>query len=227
MRMVQGTFNGTGAAAYICCGFIPDWVKVFALEDSNNATLWWSRGMRAAEVSNGLLGVLNTNWQTWEKTATTGIEPYEGGDELTSDNQTSVSYGEGIYLGWDHNDYKDKDIAAGAIPINKWTLDTAANRTGHVNTVATGAYIGEGSEIWIGGKRYLVEAWAAGYGTAANAVTLSRAAPSGTIDRVSGMYDLKPLPVGSVTPAGFKLALYTDVNVDGEMQMFEAGTYDN
>jgi hypothetical protein len=228
-KIVSGTFNGTGLASYICLGFVPDWVRIRGLESSTLATLRWSKNFRAADCDNGVEEHVGSTYiQPAAATAGTAIEPYFGGDKLTSTTQPTLTYGGQIYyLGWDLKDYRGTDIAAGSDAIGTWTLDTSGNRTGHFNNDVVGTYIGEGSRITIDGRDYLIEALTAGQGIAANEVTLNYAVATGDVERISGMYDLAAIPVGNVTPAGFKLNMTTPVNATGEMQWFEAGLYDN
>lgn len=234
---VAGTFNGTGAAVYICLGFIPDEIKLWAVEDSDAGEAFFSSQLRAAEADEGYTLVTGTTYrQIALKTATSGLVQYEGGELLTSTNQTSVAYGAGVYLGWDKKDYRqDSTYGYEDSVIDTWTLDTSANRTGHFNSdvVASGNRIGEGSEIWIKEastgliKRAIIEALTAGQGISANEVTLSRAIGSGEIMRISGMYSLAPIAIGKVTPQGFLCNITSILNVSGEIQMFSAEKYDN
>lgn len=234
MKMVSGAFNGTGAAVYLCLGFVPDWVRIYSSEDAEGAHLIWGRQFRAAESNNGSMRH-GTGQAITLYTAGLGIEPYEGGDLLTSANQTSTGYGEGVYLGWDGTDYR-QDSTYGYIDavIDTWTLTTSGTRKGKFNddVPASGSRIGEGSEITIREtgsgitKKAIIEAVAAGAGKSDDEVTLSRAIASGEILRISGMYSLAPIAVGKTTPAGFKLNVTTDINVDGEIQYFEAAVHD-
>jgi len=235
--MVAGTFNGTGAAVYLCLGFIPDFVTLYNLENAEDYRIKWSKHMRTAEYDQGVL-FSGDDDQAMDVTPLTsssnnGIEPYEGGDLLTSSNQTSTTYGEGVYLGWDGQDGTTTDYrteGTGA-DIDTWTLGNSTNRTGNWNDVCNTTYIGEGSRIMIGDpvkndKRWYNILALTSNGEAANEVTLDRAAPSGTIYCITGMYDLAPIATGKLTPAGI-LVNDTTLNVDGEYCMFEAGVYDN
>ncbi|MFA5187350.1 MAG: hypothetical protein WC551_12800 [Patescibacteria group bacterium] len=222
-KIVSGVFNGTGATLYLCIGFIPDKVILRNCEATTCLVAKWSKNSRSAEQ---IAGVLETQGVSSALAVGAGIAPYRGGDELTAAIQTSSSYGEGVYLGFDKKDYRGIDIASGGSVIDKWTLDTAGNRTGHFNEDVVGTYIGEGSVIVIDGKEYVIEAVTAGQGEAADEVTLNEAAPSGNIDRISGMYDLSPLALGGLTPAGFSVKSNT-LNGNGELMMFEAFLYDN
>lgn len=232
-----GTYNGTGAALYFCIGFVPDFVSLWDLETATlQNTLEWNRAMRSAECADGFLRVFTIaagNVTNTRLTATQGVAPYFGGDVLTSTTQSSVAYGDGVYLWRDPiGDYKaNLTYGPASVPITTWTLGSAANRTGSVNDVSVAApRVGEGSRITIREtatgivKSAIVEAWAAGYGSAANAITLSLPIKSGTVERITGMYDFIPIPVGKTTSAGFYMAHVT-LSVDTILSAFQAGTY--
>ena|GEM_PF-798096 len=244
MKCVSGTFNGTGAAVYIACGFVPDEVIVMAPGDAGAVAphIYWDKNMRDASAIEGVL-IPGAGDTQDDLAAGAGIQPYEGGVLLTAALQTSVAYGEGVYLVRDDRDYRyGPDLApmnqsgdAVAVNIDTWTLDTSANRTGHFNEDVTGDYIGAGSRVLIsrGGEARPKEYWAtiealtATQGEAADEVTLSRAIGSGTIRFIGGMYDYKPQAVGEQTLAGFLLSSTTVVNVNDELQSFKAIKYDD
>lgn len=234
---VMATFNGTGAGVYLCLGFLPDAGELRAIEDADEAFVVYSKGMRGAEQSDGVYYVGSSGaLQTAAATAGTYLQPYYGNDLLTAALQTSVGYGEGVYLGWDQTgDYKaNATYGYATVPLTTWTLGSAANRTGNANgdSISSGNRIGEGSRITIREtstglvKTATVESWTAGQGVSANEITLSVAIQSGTIQRISGMYDLIPIAVGKVTPAGYYCAGSTGVNVNDEIQMIVAESYD-
>jgi hypothetical protein len=231
----QMTFNGTGAAVFLCLGMIPSKVKITSAK--TGAWLEWTRNHRAAEADNGV--IVTTAPALSLLTAGLGVEPYEGGDVLDSSLQTSVAYGEGVYLAEDPRiDYSKFDptgllgsYGPASMTIDKWTLDTAGNRTGHFNddSVSSGNRIGIGSIVTIDEapgigrriKQAVVEAWTAGQGISADEVTLSRAIGSGKVLSISGRYDMAPLAIGKVTPAGIKLNATTSVNVNNEINVIE------
>jgi len=240
MKRVGFTFNGTGAANFLSLGFIPDEVLIRAVEDADGAWAEWSKGCRAAESDNGFsIDGSNDDVDIALYTAGAGVEPYEGGDALTATEQTSVAYGEGVYLHPDPiRDYSKNDtygVATADGALNKWTLDTSANRTGHFNddVPASVARIGEGSLIRIEEdaghkqKTVVIEALTAGQGVSADEVTLARAVKTGKILSISGMYDMIPYPLGSVTGQGIKLNATTLVNVDAEINLVIATLWDN
>lgn len=212
------TFNGTGAAVYICVGVEPDEVRMLSVEDSEISYLWWNKAMRCAEVIEGVWVHAATQLGA-ALTVGTGISPYAGGDIMTTTNQSSTTYGEGVYLEPDPiQDYKGVDVASAGEVINAWTLGNSTNKTGNFNKESAHGFIGEGSRIKIDGKWYTITAMTDG-GESANEVTLNAAAPSGVIQQITGMYDLIPVPIGKIAKAGFKISQTTDGNVNDEMQM--------
>lgn len=224
---IGGTFNGTGAALYICLGFVPDFVKVWNLEGTAELSLLWNKNMRTTEAQEGF--EIGTSTHAYNLVSA-GIRPYFGGDLLTATNQTSVTYGEGVYLRKDdHGDYRYANLNgktgdAVAVDIDTWTLYSGF--TGHFNEDVTGTYIGEGSRICIDGKWYTITVLTAGQGEATNEVTLDQTGvASGAVQFISGMYDYKPVPLGETTKAGFLIS-DTTVNVNDAYCCFEAGTYD-
>jgi len=228
-----GTFNGTGAAVYLCAGLVPDCVEINALEDGDLARVFWSRVFRAAEVIEGVSYVgSSAALQVAALTVGTGVQPYEGGEILTSANQTSVAYGEGVFLGWDDADYKQNLTSGFQSAVSKWTLDTTANKTGHfdADSVSSGGKVGEGSEILIlaNGILYktVIVALTAGQGIAADEVTLARAIPSGQVMKTGGMYNFAPIALGKTTPAGVKINKTTLINVNDEINSIEFCSYD-
>lgn len=213
MSKVTGVFNGTGAAAYICGGFIPRRVYLKNLENSTEYVIEWLAANMRAQATACPEGWLYTNGVPAPLAVGSGVRQYEGGDLLTSANQTSVAYGEGVYLGLDLKDYRaDNSYGASAGAIDTWTLDTSGNRTGHWNVakVASGARIGAGSRIRIletssGLEKEAGISAITSDGEVADEVTLTRAIGSGKIRYVGGLYDLAPIALGKVTPAGFLL----------------------
>jgi len=225
------TFNGTGAAVYLCVGVIPDRVAIRALEDGDMGLLLWNRSFREGGCAGGFLENTGTTYiQRAVVAAGAGVEPYEGGDILTTANQTSTGYGEGVYLGWDDADYKADQVSGFQGICTDYTKDSANAGHFNVDTVASGNKVGEGSEILVmsAGKLYcaVITALTAGQGISASEVTLSRTIPSGKVLKVGGMYDLAPLAVGKVTPAGIKLNMTTVVNVNDEIQSMDFDVYD-
>jgi hypothetical protein len=232
MQILKGSFNGTGAAAYLCLGAIPYRFVLQNVEVATNPeTIEWDEMMLVENTCYAGIYIKGSDGVR-TKLTTTGVVPYEGGDLMTASNQTSVAYGEGIYLGWDLKDYRaDYTYGSGTqgTPLNQWTLGNSGNRTGNWNVakVASGAKIGAGSKISIKEnssglvKKSAVVAITSD-GEAANEVTLSRSIGTGSITFIGGMYDLAPVALGKVTPAGIALGSETTVNVNDNMLTFKA-----
>jgi hypothetical protein len=235
---VQHTFNGTGATLYLCLGFIPDWVRIISAEDGDVAEIEWFRDGAAAEIARGLYTVTGTTYRQIDARTVgdTGIYVYDGGDLLTTSNQTSVTYAEGVYLAPDKRNFQlistdslnPGDGSGGN--ITKWTLGSSANKTGNFDADVVGTYVGEGSRITIRGDRYaafpeyeaMITALTAGQGIAANEVTLDRAIPSGEVTRLTGMYTMAPLARGLTTLPGIVLEMTTGINVNDEKHIIVA-----
>lgn len=216
LRRVTGQFNGTGAAVYLCIGAIPNYVRLINIEVSTNPN-WaeWYRDMVGQVLAYG--GIYCTgSTGAYTKLTTKGIFPYEGGELLTSTNQSDVTYGGGVFLGWDDKNYQ-ANYTYGALtagtPINRWTF--GATLSGYFNSdgVASGCRIGLGSIIRIkeDSTGFVKEAGITAISstptfTGGNVITLSRAIGSGTITFIGGMYQLSPIALGKYTPAGVYVA---------------------
>lgn len=224
---IGGTFNGTGAAVYICIGFVPDFVKVWNCEGTQALQLEWNKNMRTTEIQEGVELATST---FAANLVSAGIRQYFGGDTLTASTAGTTTYGEGSYLKRDDHDYRYANGVKGlgdavADTIDTWTLDSGF--TGHFNEDVTGTYIGEGSPICIDGKWYYITKLTAGQGEASTEVTLNQTGvASGDVQFIGGMYDYKPMVAGEVTPAGFLIS-DTTVNANNALCAFEAGTYDS
>ena len=223
MKTVSGMFNGTGAGLYVCCGFLPDKVVVRNVTATTCLVAKWSRHSRSKLQ---IEGVLETQGVSAAVAIGAGILPYNGGDTLTSAMQSAANlvYGQGAYIVFDKKDYKGVDIAAGADPIDTWTFVTGV--TGYFNGDVAGTYIGEGSPICIDGKMYVIQASLSASGGASAEVELNAAPASGDVQYIGGMYDLAPLALGKLTPAGFYL-YDTTLNGNDDLMLFEASLFDN
>ena len=212
-RVVKGTFNGTGAALYVGLGFIPSRLRLVNKEDGDLARLEFSYPPRSSEQEEGVLLVgSGAALQISALTHGNGVCAYHGGDKLAAASTA--------YLKKDPSTDK-RSVNTGYDPINKWTLGSTTNRTGNWNAECSTNWVGEGSRICIDGKWYTVTALTSN-GEAANEVTLDRAAPSGEIQALLGMYDWIGGSAGDVIPAGFQVNATTVINVSGEMVEFEA-----
>lgn len=242
MKKIAKTFNGTGAEVKLCIGFIPDYVRIIALEDADIGMIEWYRSASALEVARGIhnVGSSGAVQQDARTVSDGGIVVYRGGEILTSSMQTSTTYGEGVYLAaGGMTDLKADTSKGGVSVITDWNLDTSANRTGHFNadvlSLAGSGRIGEGSKIVIRETttNKVIETFihTAGNGSGnagggADEVTLNESVKSGSVLYLGGMYDLEPLAVGSMTPAGVTLEMTSIVNVNDEMQLIYAEQYD-
>jgi len=222
MIKVAGTMNGTGAAFYLCLGFVPDEFHLQDFETSNDYELYWNRNMwRSGEFVEGMQIHTKGN----------GIQPYYGGTVLASSDVGTTTYGEGVYLKPDNRDYRftDDDSPTGVgdaseSTIDTWTLDTASDYTGHFNGGLSEDYVGEGSIIQIDGKLYTIVALTSD-GSDSDDVTLSAEAPSGEVQFISGMYSTRPMIAGEVTKDGIYVA-NTTVNSNDALIGFEAIKWD-
>lgn len=247
MKVVAGNARGTGATLYVCCGFVPDWVKVITYGDAGNEMPWahWTKYFAANGEVEGFSNLGSDADAHGDLEQEAGISAYVGGTLMTTTTQPSVTYGNASvdYVTWDDRDYRyasgegpfDLQDSAGST-IDTYTVDTAGSWTGHFNDDVTGTYIGAGSRICIAGNWYSILVLTGGQGVSSDEVELSGAPmgrngntlTSATVSFIGGMYGNCGYPVArnSVAPAGFRLNAITNVNVSGEMFMFEAGVYD-
>jgi hypothetical protein len=221
-KRVGGVFNGTGAAVYLGIGFVPDWVTVYNMEDADVAKLEWNKNMlRTAEMTAGRLTHTAAGLLGDPRTvANLGVVPYRGGENIAAASTTRLVA-----------DRADKRDAGTLGTINRWTLGSAANRTGSFNAGCNTTYVGEGSEIVIREDvtRKLIKCALVALtndGDAANEVTLSEAVKGGEILFIGNMYDYVGAAAGTVMPDGFGITATDVINVANEMCAFEAGTYE-
>lgn len=221
MKVISGSFNGTGAALTICTGFVPDWVKLVNSENNTCPYIEWSNRMRSLSCEEGIL--YTPNAAPADLAQGEGIAPYYGG-VLLSAASTSI-----LVI----DPKKDKrDANTSASPIGTWSLTHAANHTGKFNAAVNATYVGVGSRIAIketvsGNVEWAFITVSDGTGTSDNSIELSRAIASGEVVALHGMYDYVGASSGIITPQGFTMNTTTGFNVSGEMAMFEAGSYDN
>ena len=234
MKIIQGHFNGTGAAVYLCLGTIPYNIVMWNLESATVETIEWDRARLHDILTVEGLSRPKGGGAVDDHAFGEGVAPYYGGDTLTTTTAGTVTYGEGVYLERDDKDYRFFTNAAAGISgdaentdIITWTLDTAATPTGHFNDDVVGMYIGEGSLIRIQTKdnKHVYEASITAVtgaaGSAADAVTLSQAVPSGNVVFIGGKYGYKPMVAGRVTKAGIVLT-NTTINANNGMVGFRA-----
>jgi len=235
MQVITGHFEGTGAALYLQLGCIPHQIRIYNLGGATPDEIIWDEAMACDILTTEGLVRTGDGGAVVDNVFGAGIEPYDGGELLTDDNQTDTTYGGGIFIERDDKDYRYFTKAAAGISgdastvdITTWTLDVAATPTGHFNGDVVGNYIGPGSEIRIVDtnnkhtyKAY-IQALTATQGSATGEVTLSRAVPSGKVQFIGGMYGYKPSAVGTVSKAGIKLKMVTPINVNAEHHSFIA-----
>ena len=89
-EIVHGTCDGTDAAIYVCVGFIPNYVKVWNMEDAGNLepVIEWNRQMALiTQMDEGIktIGITQAAMSR-EVIAANGIAAYAGGDEIVYDD---------------------------------------------------------------------------------------------------------------------------------------------
>lgn len=240
MKRISGKFHGTGAACYICCGFVPDAVRLVNVEAATPTYLWWNRHMGIAATIEGIYREAAATALS-DLEAGAGIQPFygHGGNVLTSTQAGTTTYGEGNYLKEDRRDYRysqDRTHEPGdamSSDIVQWTSDGSTVYTGYFNEDVVGTYIGPGSPIVIDGKLYMITTLTGGAGEATTEVTLNvkgvkghEVAGKGLVEFIGGMYGYKPMVAGEFAKPGFLIS-DTTLNVDGNMVVFDAWEWDS
>lgn len=211
MEQIRGIYMGLGTGAMkIGLGFVPSEVRILRLGAAVATafeTRWDANMLRAALARNG--GLARSNATTFVGLAdTAGIKPYLGGDTVTAATLA--------------NQIERNAVAAyrGNLrgSITKWTLGSAANRTGSFDAGLDTTPCGVGSTVVIqaasNGKTYEARIAAlTNDGDAANEVTLDQAVPSGTVIHVGCAWDWVAAPVGTVMPAGIEITDVTYANL--------------
>jgi len=240
---ISGSFHGTGSDLWVCCGFVPDYVHLWNLEATSPVEVVWNKQfMRSVEMPEGFIFTWHGTFGSSDAEVLAigaGIQPYFGGETLVSGTGTlgvgTTTYGStsAVYLRMDARDYRytneDSPFGIGDAAestIDTWTSDVAASYSGNFGAAGavTGTYIGVGSPIIIDGKSYVINTLTTDGGDTGD-VVLNMFAPSGEIQYIGGMYGMRSLLAGDVTPAGFLVGNAT-LNASGKMVIFEAGTYD-
>lgn len=222
MRKVAGTLDGTGAAIYVGLGFEPDYVKLWNGESTNPYVCEWNSAMRTAEQVGGYVV---DNATPARLTETAGIEKYLGGDTADGTETYLMYYAD--VLGQGNLARTGETITSS---VASWVLDTKASRTGSFDAGVNTTYVGEGSRVRIFDpltkKTYeSVIMVLSNDGDADDEVELAYAIPSGEVDFIGPVHDYIAATSGLIMPAGFKIATTGNLNSDGEMICFEAGTY--
>jgi len=236
MNILQGHFNGTDAVTYLQLGAIPYSIKFWGLEGATPDTVEWDRTMVHDLLTPEGIMRPTGGGAVVDYALSEGVRPYFGGDLVTSSNQT-LTYGEGLYIERDDNDYRYLTNAAAGISgdaatvtITDWTLDTLAANSGHFNGDVTGTYIGAGSliiiqETAVPNRQYYpvaINTLTGGQGSDADEVVLSYPVPTGKVTFIGGMDGYKPSPYGTVTKPGMRINLLTTPFVNDELVGFLA-----
>lgn len=211
MEQIRGIYMGLGTGAMkIGLGFVPSEVRILRLGAAVATafeTRWDANMLRAALARNG--GLVRSNATTFVGLAdTAGIKPYLGGDTVTAATLAHQIERNAVAA------YRGNLRGA----ITKWTLGSAANRTGSFDAGLDTAPCGVGSTVVIqaasNGKTYEARIAAlTNDGDAANEVTLDQAVPSGTVIHVGCAWDWVAAPVGTVMPAGIEITDVTYANL--------------
>ena len=230
MQILRGCFNGIGSGGfYLCLGVIPDYFRLINLTNTTYPLmLEWGKAMQKEVTCYGGI-IYDASGVPTKLIASAGVAQYNGGDLMTSSNQTSTDYGNGMFLTWDHANYQADYVygsGTNGTPLNKWTFVTGLTGNWNVAKIASGNRIGVGSRICIkeDSSGLVKEAYVTALtsdGEASAEVTLSRAIGTGAITFISGMYDVIPIALGHVAPAGVRV-LDETVNVNDKKLYFEA-----
>ena len=211
------TCKATNATLTVCCGFIPDFVKVTNLTD--RTALEWSRKMVAVSGHRYGLAIAAAGTRAVTSAASDGVVAYAGGTLITSASTQ--------YLVANDADQKAIDVASGS-KVSSFTLGSAANKTGNFNVDVTGAFIGVGSVMRLENDPvvYTITALTAGQGSADNEVTLDASPGDGAkvVTFISSMYEYTGAAANKRLPAGIEIGASATVNdTDGDKLMIEVG----
>lgn len=224
----SGIILATGAAIKLSLGFRPDRVRLSQITDTSVMPQidWHYRFASVAAVAGGTLRYTDSTARKEALlTSALGITPYNGGEIVASGNTTN--YGPLTLLNlWPTGSLSVDQKAAGGTNILKWTLDTAANFTGHFDAGISTTYVKVGSIVEIGPDQGpIVRATITAItntGTAADEITLDRAVPTGKVWRISYPYEFAALAAGTKTLEGITIGLDTKVNLSGKLVLVEA-----
>ena len=216
MQEFVGIIKGTAATLTPCIGFEPDLVEVDNLTDRTR--LIWRPEMVGVLNHRFGMAVAAAGTRTTVSTAAYGVVPYAGGTQLSAASTQ--------YLVQNDADQRAVDVAAG-LEVDTFTLDTAANFTGHFNCDVTGATIGLGSRITFAGdpKFYTIIALTAGQGIASDEVGLDASPGAGAkkVTRITSIFALTGAPSGVIAKAGFTIGASATVNdTDGDILLIRA-----
>lgn len=201
MKRIQGIYSGTGSAMTIGLGFKPDFVRIKNV--SGVVVFEWDRTLaRVATAAGGVALINHASAQLNVLTAPNGIRPYTGGAVSVASANVIVPIEfvptiRGV-------NYASEGTT--------WTLDTAANGTGHVSAAldTTGAGVGSKIVLWdqtnhrefVGYITALTST-----GLTADYVTVSPDAPAtADVRLVTYKYDFATAPAGMILLDGIYIA---------------------
>jgi hypothetical protein len=225
MKKFSGKFIGTGAGIYIGLGFQPTRVLLRNMTDADQATIIWTKfGESTVTACDGILYQENTKVAQTNLTVGAGVKRYAGGDLISAAAATHIIPVSMIPAM--AGDMRNKGTLGIA---DTWTLDTTANRTGHLNKGINTTYVGVGSVMlvspWdriVGDEEEATIVAITNDGDAADEITLSRAVASGRVHGITYKYSFGQAPAGTVMPPGIYVAEATYVNESGDLVYIEA-----
>ncbi len=218
MKYSTGVFEGTGATLNVGLGFLPAHIELRNLTTGDELT-WdidWVKGPRFGVVNDVTLdseGVTPGH----AASAAAGLVRYSGAmDQLTAASTTVLI-----------PSLKDRRDAGSGSAITLFTLDTAANKTGHFDAPVNTDLVGVGSKFYVKDKMNGVsEATIVALtsdGDAADNVTTDILVGSGEVSKLLAMYTHVGGETGDIPLPGFTLGASADVNQDGNAIWFRVG----
>lgn len=219
MKTINAVLIGTGAAANIGLGFVPDRVLLVNLSAATQPQLSWVRATRGTTISPEGVYAYRANELVYQKTraASTGVAPFVGGSTIADGTSTYLIRSDLVpaYQG-------DMRAKTGTL-VNGWTLGSSANKTGNFSAGIDTTYVGVGSRVCIGGRWATIVAITS-TGASANDVTLDTALASGVIEYITYKSEFVAAPAGTVMPDGILVSDTAILNT-GDQVMLEAGQY--
>jgi hypothetical protein len=214
----QAIVKATGATLTLGLGYEPSYVRVFNMTDVTE--LEWTPDLANIAAARYGFALAATGDKAAVNAAANGIDAYAGGDKMTAAST--------VYILRNQANQAGVDVAAGS-KVTQFTMDTAANKTGHFNCDVVGATIGAGSRITFSGdpKVYRIIALTAGNGDTANEVTLDAnpCSNGGTVVYVSKIWprwDYTGAASGEVIKKGITIGASATVNnTDGDVLLVQ------
>jgi hypothetical protein len=222
MKYISGIYLGTGSAMTLGLGFKPDEVIIRGVA---GVTIFrWSKDLgRVATAAGGVVQINHGSAQLNVKTMTQGIRLYSGGVSLASVDTNILT----------HISLQDASTSSAVNTdqrgsITTWTLDTAANGTGHFNAASGGTYAGVGSKVVLFTNRReytsFIRAQTSTW-TTADHITLDPDVPASADVRYIGpQYDFLSHPIDCPTPDGIIL-IDTTYLADATVHELQAWQY--